>query len=1529
MRRSFLTKLASHVLHFMRMPSLERECVATDVLVAQRAAIEQWLEESALEQIEIWIGEAKLANDKSAMRRLHAFRAVTLWPHLSLDAGAAGRLLSSVAYCMVGREGAMGRTKDKQEGDTKKADKDEEAELLLASADAGELGMGDQELFSLTCSKRRLLNEFLETSAPAEMSAALAQAVHMMTGRASTRWHKSDANDANDGGTSCVRSEGSLVFLLSTSSAFGVRPQQLEIVLEEATITPIPEAIAKLATFQAAFQDGKGGTMRPDCAIITEKENLRWQVIINEGAFEGYRISVWEPIEWPFRSGDPQALVNVPGMPVHSPSHGTVSYGGQSYGGGQGGVERKYQYGQARPPPEDVSWLPAVLDPLLATASGATAGRFSHSTGWSRDRQLTNVKIDIDLKKQEWWLPTDPVDAEATQCVLLGQLAASDNGTSYTWWVEVRVSRVLQCLDAFVVDVFGRRAFPRQVYASDARFSFSSRLPTLALGAGKPPQTPPPPLVVYSWGCLCEPPINYAAREASDVLIERPMVSGGALEHLLVPDFFLDGHLPGALLEKFDFWQAQSDRSAATRFVGAGELLGERKPEAAKDSFFEYRLRVHERGVRGLIVREEPAGERTLIGLKNVPPGSPSAEIVRLLSRIESLSHVLAWTELTTSTGEDSRSSQHLMPAEVELPRLRMRFKVKRGADGRAVLHSRDRAGMIVMSDQNEPTVAPHVLDGLRYLLCGDESGAREVLVPSYPIGRPQFELLPFSTLTLPRPRGRGRTVQCYTFRVHASQHTLEFRSLGGMLYYAHAKLLARDYEAAFAMTTACVTDMSLSRQEWRMLEYFSETTDDLHPDAHACRLKLRAVLAHAPLGNVWLENRNDADKPILMKDLMGYALKRSHVSQACRLTDADFQLAAGHLPKPSTQEQSVEAKHEAAVLRNCLASLSTRAEETTHKVEALQQADCEKWNQFVKRVKGNREIKAVAAGEMWPYVNWCAHFYNHEKTELVGADMVEMVSKVIKGDPLMSPGCKYGYPLFVQLVARKTKLCLLPGKDCTFSMLELLMRATVLDPPSNESFHWDAFAQMLVASLFALEAGKLRAAHERLPLVGHAKLVWTHKSSAKENAGLSAPDYSFHNLLVAHAKAVLEFTSDEAAWKSLKARWIAVDRVSIEKIVAQPPEPVKPPLITDCTMAERELKPTSFDQSAAKMLGLGAASAAAATLTYERLSHLAARPIGDCVRLEDFVKEWPSASTTHPFPFALEEHVHGALASNTLKRLHEDWEQLYADSGRESSTLFLAGFSPADLKLWEAGGNAVLVAAKTEARERALSKLRDLQSELKVAHDKDQATARQAADFILQTAHCEPVLSPQASDAERERQLRFHLQRRKGLIAHLSLRQLVAMLLSTAMGKDLLELNPFLSAAAVAQVQAATSGLLLVTNRIYQLQRCREAAHDLIGVLKDESANVGRLRKGMDDLMEKLTAERHYVTRTGARPSFDPRFLVFEYTFGFLLRKQQVRSPPSAFCLDTWSLCSVWPAASRQRRAGGWFWLSLERSSP
>lgn len=86
---------------------------------------------------------------------------------------------------------------------------------------------------------------------------------------------------------------------------------------------------------------------------------------------------------------------------------------------------------------------------------------------------------------------------------------------------------------------------------------------------------------------------------------------------------------------------------------------------------------------------------------------------------------------------------------------------------------------------------------------------------------------------------------------------------------------------------------------------YFSETLDDKHPDAHACRLKLYCSLMYVPLlhGDRWPVRPIDKEaakreRSSLREDYLAYVSKLCHVSQACRLRREEELLLVEHLVK-------------------------------------------------------------------------------------------------------------------------------------------------------------------------------------------------------------------------------------------------------------------------------------------------------------------------------------------------------------------------------------------------------------------------------------------------------------------------------------------------------------------------------------------------------------------------------------------------------------------------------------------------------
>ncbi len=83
-----------------------------------------------------------------------------------------------------------------------------------------------------------------------------------------------------------------------------------------------------------------------------------------------------------------------------------------------------------------------------------------------------------------------------------------------------------------------------------------------------------------------------------------------------------------------------------------------------------------------------------------------------------------------------------------------------------------------------------------------DENGipiTLAIMVRNYPLVRPAVTYCPFSTATYLQPCDRGWQRWCemrtFVYEVHISNEMVLFPSLGSTLYWAHTKLLHREYE--------------------------------------------------------------------------------------------------------------------------------------------------------------------------------------------------------------------------------------------------------------------------------------------------------------------------------------------------------------------------------------------------------------------------------------------------------------------------------------------------------------------------------------------------------------------------------------------------------------------------------------------------------------------------------------------------------------------------------------------------------------
>ena len=157
----------------------------------------------------------------------------------------------------------------------------------------------------------------------------------------------------------------------------------------------------------------------------------------------------------------------------------------------------------------------------------------------------------------------------------------------------------------------------------------------------------------------------------------------------------------------------------------------------------------------------------------------------------------------------------------------------------------------------------------------------------------------------------------------------------------------------------------------------------------------------------------------------------------------------------------------------------------------------------------------------------------------------------------------------------------------------------------------------------------------------------------------------------------------------------------------------------------------------------------------------------------------------------------------------------------------------------------------------------------------------------------------------ERKAQLGFELARYSGSEVDISFEYLVASLLSTQSDRDMVRLNPFISAERIDLVWRLTVGIILHTNRIGQCNRTLDEAKDMIGMLlrmlRDGAVNDTAVKQALilksSTLAAQLAMKRYYIRSEGkpgeqGQPpllSFDPRFLVFEFTENLMLRDSQV----------------------------------------
>jgi thiol-disulfide isomerase/thioredoxin len=700
-----------------------------------------------------------------------------------------------------------------------------------------------------------------------------------------------------------------------------VNIQTGEVYLRKRMLMPTPREISAHPDFESVFHGDQ-----PFCAVTSAKVNCHWITIIYKN--HSYDVMSWTP----FRAGNTGSTpserggLNLGGLPnqtCHSmPKVVVRDEGSCLYFGNQD--FRPYSLGSD----SIAGQVAELLEPLL---------------------EETFDRLKLDEAPLMWIsMECDPESALERQLLMyvpaVGSLEERKNHPGAFFEMHALLGRKL--IYAFALVEEGRHLQRQLVYSSDAKLTLrhlqvssakrdkpwpagtrnaaGNVFDTMLTDNGEPIPRAGTGASQSSIGSLCirrnRLELNTAPTCVDAVAWGDPQPELDPREEewgheIYLPRRVLTGLLPDSLLETYQFWKTGPLTLRGYALEKTNEfsilvrlMLGQGKGVNSYTAVIR-RLKVLPDSGRkedtGATGTEGVETSMLLLNLLRAKGGTALFKLGEVLSRLDSISHVLVWTKSDATRGDEADLSL------VELPRLKMRFEMR----GKR-LYSLDYDGLFV-SDTMDPAVLS-LMAGIPHVLVLENSlRQKSLLVSNFGLERVTIKSCPLNTeLVLKSSKfdlaedqwqddtwAKNVETRFYIYPVHLSGAFLLTSSLSSAFYLVLIRLMKRDYEQAAQLISSCFTDTAFSPEEkWIMTLIGKTEADDKHPDAHACRMRLALVCYECGEVIPWE----------VKGDFSGYVTKYGHVSTSCRLTVEDEQLLLQHVKSDPTRGQYLDAVKEA-----------------------------------------------------------------------------------------------------------------------------------------------------------------------------------------------------------------------------------------------------------------------------------------------------------------------------------------------------------------------------------------------------------------------------------------------------------------------------------------------------------------------------------------------------------------------------------------------------------------------------------------
>ena len=903
-----------------------------------------------------------------------------------------------------------------------------------------------------------------------------------------------------------------------------------------------------------------------------------------------------------------------------------------------------------------------------------------------------------------------------------------------------------------------------------------------------------------------------------------------------------------------------------------------------------------------------------LLNLLDTPEeeGSNSVlfRLATVLSRIEDLSHILVWT--TTSddlhisrsgfSEQDSSMLSTFKISVIELPRLKIKFQPRQDQDGEIRLYLLDYAGWYVSdnytvnAEQQLNTQLPgakflhNLLTGVENcLIIENDAQELQVLVANHDLLRPKIKGKPFTTDILSDRSSLGwqqvMESRFYLYPVHTSKTFLLTKTLSSALYMILLKFLNRDYSAAMKQIESCHVDTAFTPEEQWVFDQFERTNDDMHPDAHACRLKLTLAIMYSDNKGKW-EVHVEMDK---------YLAKLQHVSTDCRL-NIDEEIDILYHCKSGTSRIKNRLDYlNALKAGQANVELKPAAQrwggQPWMKLRGLTSDYIDSNGSKITRIHYKRPESANDSHDPQAAALARALGVNLPPSNSVkDKNCLELVwDDALLSDEESGSNRQLGF-LFLYEVALGTVKLIINGQDISSSLGELLIRyfhlklarwgketvdegeseaaasrqiawlAAMLESPANNRTQWPVVPTDNETSICLRRGFNLYTAQNR-------DLGFLLKSylDAVDNHFKTVLVSQEHQILLAHQNLILN-----------QARLTPLSQIN--KVKPIPANPTKePPKLRDTGCDYRELLSRSFPSSVLLRI------------SEEDVQSFVSFPLGP-IQLEKYLTYVDtSKKVSSKLPFNISSHPasESIVAKEMLSRISEDVNK-FAEFQNSSKSPKLNYLLPEQIDGYARNTNADGIQTAIDCLDEIIEALKELL----------QIDSQYMENAIQQVQEKANVLPKTHNDIK---SLKYTLERISNQRPSISFDLLTAALLSSTALEDLKEINPFIT--DLPEIFDLLPSILLHTSRITHANRAISQSRGLQALLRmlqrsqfittNVQTVIEKIHQTSNELAENLTSSRFYIkeqSENGKRTfSYDPRYLVFEYIFEILLRKRQV----------------------------------------